>query len=177
MEKEMLAVVFALEKLRQYLIETNVVVYTDHSVINLMTKKDAKPRLIRWVLFLQEFNLEIKDRKGTENLVVDHLSRLENCEVQGREKDIEERFPDELLMSVDINVPWYVDIVNFIVCGNLKSRWSGPFRIKTIFPYDVVELKTLDGNDAFKVNGQRIKPYYGGNIDRCMNTIDLGKQD
>ncbi|XP_038904370.1 uncharacterized protein LOC120090726 [Benincasa hispida] len=61
--------------------------------------------------------------------------------------------------------------------GKLKSHWFRPFRIKTIFPHGVVELTTLDGSSVFKVNGQRIKPYYGGDFDRRMDTIDLGKQD
>ncbi|XP_073041830.1 uncharacterized protein [Primulina eburnea] len=78
-EKELLAVVFALDKFRSYLIGSKVVVHTDHSALKyLMSKKDAKPRLIRWILLLQEFDLTIIDRKGTENQVADHLSRLEN---------------------------------------------------------------------------------------------------
>ena len=67
-KKELLAVVFAFDKFRAYLVGTKVTVYTDHAAIKyLISKKDAKPRLIRWILLLQEFNLKIKDRKGTEN--------------------------------------------------------------------------------------------------------------
>ncbi|XP_038885849.1 uncharacterized protein LOC120076148 [Benincasa hispida] len=61
--------------------------------------------------------------------------------------------------------------------GKLKSRWSGPFCIKTIFSHGAVELATKDRSNTFKVNGQRIKPYLGGDVDRRMETIDLGKQD
>ncbi|XP_038890124.1 uncharacterized protein LOC120079793 [Benincasa hispida] len=61
--------------------------------------------------------------------------------------------------------------------GKLKSRWSRPFRIKTIFPHGAVELTTEDESNAFKVNGQQIKLYYGGDVERRMETIDLGKQD
>ena len=76
-EKELLAVVYALDKFRAYLVGFDIVIFTDHSALKyLMTKKNAKARLIRWVLLLQEFNLQIKDKKGVENVVADHLSRL-----------------------------------------------------------------------------------------------------
>ena len=78
-EQELLEVVFALEKFHSYLLGTRVIVHTDHSVLRyLMATKDAKPRLICWVLLLQEFDFEVRDRKGTENQVADHLSHLEN---------------------------------------------------------------------------------------------------
>ncbi|GJW61378.1 reverse transcriptase domain-containing protein [Tanacetum coccineum] len=78
-EKEMLAMVYAFEKFRSYLILNKSVVYTDHSALKyLFAKKDSKARLLRWVLLLQEFDFNVIDTKGAENLAGDHLSRLEN---------------------------------------------------------------------------------------------------
>ncbi|GKC62614.1 reverse transcriptase domain-containing protein [Tanacetum coccineum] len=78
-EKELLAVVYAFEKFQPYLVLSKTIVYTDHSALKyLLAKQDAKLRLLRWILLLQELDVIIRDKKGAENLAADHLSRLEN---------------------------------------------------------------------------------------------------
>ncbi|CAN6552090.1 unnamed protein product [Malus baccata var. baccata] len=118
-EKELLAVVFALDKFRLYLLGTKVIVYSDHAALKyLLTKKEAKPRLIRWMLLLQEFNIEIRDKKGSENVVADHLS----CLVHEEDSlPILETFPDEQLLSLEVSEPWYADLVNYLVTKQVPS--------------------------------------------------------
>jgi hypothetical protein len=115
-EKELLAVVFALDKFRPYLLGSKVLVYSDHAALKyLLSKKDAKSRLIRWILLLQEFDIEILDKKGSENVVADHLSRM----VVDFNEDvvpIAETFPDEQLMHISqISAPWFANIANYLV--------------------------------------------------------------
>ena len=91
-EKELLAVVYTLEKFRPYILGSKIIIYIDHAALKyLLSKKEAKPRLIRWLLLLQEFDLEIKDKKGSENSVENHLSCLH---ILGG-GDIGDTFPDE----------------------------------------------------------------------------------
>ncbi|XP_070667526.1 uncharacterized protein [Malus domestica] len=118
-EKELLAVVFALEKFRSYLVRAKVIVYTDHAALKyLLSKKDAKPRLIHRILLLQEFDLEIIDKKGSENMVADHLSRLIIPTASKEDSlPLRESFPDEQLFAVQFHTPWFADIVNYLVKG------------------------------------------------------------
>ncbi|KAM2421501.1 hypothetical protein ACFXTH_027823 [Malus domestica] len=121
-EKELLAVVFALDKFRSYLLGTKVIIYTDHAALKyLLTKKEAKPRLIRWMLLLQEFDIEIRDKKGSENVVADHLSRLVHEE---EVVPIPETFPDEQLMSIEVSMPWYADLVNYLASKVIPSEFN-----------------------------------------------------
>ncbi|RVW12881.1 Retrovirus-related Pol polyprotein from transposon 17.6 [Vitis vinifera] len=102
---------------------SSIVVFTDHSALKyLLTKQDAKARLIRWILLLQEFNLQIRDKKGVENVVADHLSRLVIAH-DSHGLPINDDFPEESLMSIEV-APWYSHIANFLVTGEVPSEWS-----------------------------------------------------
>nr|GEW43659.1 reverse transcriptase domain-containing protein [Tanacetum cinerariifolium] len=117
-EKEILAVVYAFEKFRSYLIMNKSIVYTDHSALKyLFAKKDAKARLLRWILLLQEFDFKVIDTREAENYVADHLSRLENpYENIFDPKEINETFPLESLNKTahqDSSTPWFGDFANY----------------------------------------------------------------
>jgi hypothetical protein len=120
-EKELLAVVYAIDEFISYLVGAKVIVYTDHAALKyLLTKKDAKPRLIRWILLLQEFDLEIKDKKGVGNSIADHLSRMYFEKPQ--KLPINDAMRDDMLYRISRSDPWYADIDNFMVEGYVRPR-------------------------------------------------------
>ncbi|KAK1615125.1 hypothetical protein QYE76_020642 [Lolium multiflorum] len=155
-EKELLAVVFACDKFRPYIVDSKVTIHTDHAAIRyLMTKKDAKPRLIRWVLLLQEFDLHIIDRKGADNPVADNLSRLENIAYDP--VPVNDSFPNEQLAVIKVSSresPW--------ICFGSRSIMSSSGTQKDSFFEDVVnpymnelkmhpkELQLVDGELQIK---------------------------
>ena len=118
-----MAVVFALEKFRLYIVGSPVTIFMDHAALKyLLSKQDTKPRLIRWILLRQEFSLTIKGKKGVENVVAGHLSRLVPASnYEGL--PIGDTFPDEQLFAL-VHCPWYVDIVNYLVTGQIPPQWT-----------------------------------------------------
>ncbi|GKD82821.1 reverse transcriptase domain-containing protein, partial [Tanacetum coccineum] len=151
-EKELLAVVFSFDKFRPYLVLSKTIVYTDHSTLKyLFSKQDAKPRLIRWVLLLQGFDIEIKNKKGAENLPTDHLSRLENLELSTFTKEeIADEFPDKYLMALKTEInndePWYADYYSGITSITVNGK--NAYELKGKF------LDDLHNNDFSGTNGK-----------------------
>ncbi|RDY05494.1 Retrovirus-related Pol polyprotein from transposon 17.6, partial [Mucuna pruriens] len=116
-EKELLEIVFAQDKF---------LVVSNHAALRFLLKKpDAKSRLIRWMLLLQEFNIEIRDKKGTENSVANQLSRIE------REDDpmpIKDEFLNEQLLHITTPTPWFADICNFVAASQFPPKASRLYR-------------------------------------------------
>ncbi|XP_076914710.1 uncharacterized protein LOC143573796 [Bidens hawaiensis] len=105
-EKELLDVVFAFDKFRSYPMLPKTTVFTDNAALRfLFQKKDAKPHLIRWILLLYEFDIEIKDKKGAENVAANHLSRLEDPRREELfDEEIGDTFPHESIDFVDMTM-------------------------------------------------------------------------
>nr|GEV95499.1 reverse transcriptase domain-containing protein [Tanacetum cinerariifolium] len=186
-EKEMLAVVYAFEKFRSYLIMNRSIVYTDHSALKyLFAKKDAKARLLRWILLLQEFDFKVIDTKGVENYAADHLSRLENpYENVFDPKEINETFPLESLKKVahkDPSTPWFADLANyhagnFIIKGMTSQQkqkffkdarhyfWDDPYLFRTCA--DQIIRRYVAGKEAIDIlnacHSGPTRGHYGAN--------------
>nr|GEZ87751.1 reverse transcriptase domain-containing protein [Tanacetum cinerariifolium] len=169
---EMLAVMYAFEKFQSYLIMNKCIVHTDHSALKyLFAKKDAKARLLHWVLLLQEFDFDVIDRKGAENLATDHLSRLENpYENVLDPKKINEIFPLETLSMVTSrgtsDTPWFANFSNyhagnFLLKGMSTQQknklfkdvkhyfWDDPFLFKVCA--DQVIRRCVHSKEALKI--------------------------
>nr|GFA56202.1 reverse transcriptase domain-containing protein [Tanacetum cinerariifolium] len=170
-EKEMLAVVYAFKKFRSYLIMNKSIVYTDHFALKyLFAKKDAKARLLRWILLLQEFDFKVIDTRGAEHYAADHLSRLENPYKNIFDpKEINETFPLESLNKVahkDPSTQWFTELANyhagnFIIKGitsqqkqkNFKDArhyfWDDPYLFRTCT--DQIIRRCVAGKEAIDI--------------------------
>jgi hypothetical protein len=124
-EKELLAVVFACEKFRSYLVGLPVLVFSDHTKLKyLLSKKDSKARLVRWILLLQRFDITIKNKKGTKNIVADHMSIL-TIESTSDITSINDYFPNESLLFI-VTMSWFANIINFLSIGYLPAHIGVP---------------------------------------------------
>nr|GEU99538.1 reverse transcriptase domain-containing protein [Tanacetum cinerariifolium] len=166
-EKELLAVVYAFEKFQPYLVLSKSIVYTDHSALKyLFNKQDAKPRLLRWVLLPQEFDIIIRDKKGADNLAADHLSRLENPHQSVLDKkEINETVPLKTLNIVsfcgDSSIPSFADFANYhagnFVVKRMSSQQKNKFfkDVKRYFWYDPFLFKVCADQVIWRcVHGQ-----------------------
>nr|GEX99143.1 reverse transcriptase domain-containing protein [Tanacetum cinerariifolium] len=170
-EKEILVVVYAFKKFRSYLIMNKSIVYTDHFALKyLFAKKDAKARLLRWILLLQEFDFKVIDTRGAENYAADHLSHLENpYENVFNPKEINETFLFESLNKVapkDPSTLWFADLANyhagnFIIKGMTSQQkkkffkdarhyfWDDPYLFRTCV--DQIIRRCVAGKEAIDI--------------------------
>ena len=142
--------VFACEKFRPYILGSHVIIHTDHAAIKyLMAKKEAKPRLIRWVLLLYEFDMEIDDKKGCDNVIADHLSRIEQTTVKEEKMEVAKIFPDAQLFQLSFQLPWYADIVNFLAYGVMppEFRYQQRKKLRTDSRFYIWDDPLLRGAD------------------------------
>ncbi|GKD47480.1 reverse transcriptase domain-containing protein [Tanacetum coccineum] len=166
-EKGLLVVVFAFDKFRQYLELFKTIVFIDYSAMRyLFTKQDAKPQLIRWILLLQEFDIEIRDKKGAENIAADHLSRLENPNLGKLTKaEIRDLFPEEWLMMIfdKNNKPWYADYANYLASRTEMRQHKSFDNVTADHLEDIMASPLLQEKYS--------KPDSTGHISSAMHTL------
>ncbi|RDY01283.1 Retrovirus-related Pol polyprotein from transposon 17.6, partial [Mucuna pruriens] len=127
-KKELLEIVFALDKFHSYLLGSRIVVFFDHVALRYLLKKlDVKSRLIRWMLLLQEFNIEIRDKKGVENSVANHLSKIEK---ESEPMPIQDEFPDEQQLHIKTSTPWFANICNYVTMSQFPLEASRLYKEK-----------------------------------------------
>ena len=121
-EKEMLAIIHAVNKFRHYITGYQVFIHTDHSsIIYLMNKPITNGRITRWLLLLQEFNIPILDRPGKKTTFADFLSIMQN---NNDDVPVKDHFPNEHLFAVSNKTPWFVDITNYLASRKLPPQLS-----------------------------------------------------
>jgi len=161
LRKNFFAITFGFEKFRAYLIGFHVIAYTDHSTLKrLLSKKDAKPRLVRWILLLQEFDCEIRDQKGSENLVANRLSRIRYDKESG--SSVSKCFPDKQLYAVSPD-PWYANILNYLVIGRISYGSTKNYRHRF---FHLVEFFVWEDPYLFKC-------YYDQVFRRCVSDNEV----
>ena len=121
-ETKFLDVVHAINKFRHYITGYQAFVHTDHSTIKFLMKKPVtNPRVTIWFLLLQEFNINIIDRPGKDNLVDDFLSIMVHL---GDNALVDDNFLDENLFAISTFTPWYADVANYLVTGKMPQKLS-----------------------------------------------------
>ncbi|GKA79180.1 reverse transcriptase domain-containing protein [Tanacetum coccineum] len=151
---------FQRSHLRSYPILPKTIVHTNHSALrHLFKKQDVKPRLIRWILLLQEFDIEIKDRKGTKNAIADYLSRLENSKTSN-DNEVDDNFLGETLMEINTkDEPWFADFANYLVASIIPKGMTYQQKNKFFF-----NLKQYFYEEPYL-----FKVCFDGNFRRCIS--------
>nr|GEX59664.1 reverse transcriptase domain-containing protein [Tanacetum cinerariifolium] len=183
-EKEMLAVVYAFEKFRSYLIMNKSIVYTDHSALKLVYGKACHlPLKLEHKAFwaLKHANFDLKTAGDHRKLQLNELSKLRDQAYENSliYKERTKKLHDAKIKNRIFNVGDQVLLFNSrlkIFSGKLKSRWSGPFKISEIYPYGTAKLVHPDGCN-FKVNYHRLKHYHGGDPPPMEIPDFTGRQD
>ncbi|XP_015166960.1 uncharacterized protein [Solanum tuberosum] len=157
-----------------------MIVHTDHAtLLYLRVKKDAKLRLIRWVLLLQELVYEVKDRKGCENQVADHLYRLEEKEKEEVDLDTDDSFPDEQVLAVTLNlIPWFDNFANYLVSDLIPEGLTFQQRKKLLHDVELFDVWEIDFMGPFVSSfGQKYIFVAVNYVSKWVEAVALAKND